>query len=97
MRIEAACGNCGRRFLLTQILPEPEGTSGRCPFCGIRFGRHYLAMLPEAIEAGEEAADTFIASIKRLLETNPGFTVDVAGLLARLRDEMSGEGERTSA
>src|SRR5438105_13318063 len=49
MKLEAVCNTCRRRFLLTEILPPPEGTSGRCPFCGAHFGRHYVAALPDLV------------------------------------------------
>lgn len=96
MRLEATCGTCGRQFLLMQILPEPEGTSGRCPFCGARFGRHYLAILPDAIRTAEAAADAFVASVNRLNDMHPGFQIDVRALLSRLRGELSETKEEAS-
>ncbi|MGH2768236.1 MAG: hypothetical protein ACRDIF_04680 [Actinomycetota bacterium] len=97
MRMEATCQTCRRRFLLAQILPAPEGTSGRCPFCGANYGRHYLAMLPSAIRTAETAAETFVASLKRLNDTNPGFSVDVRKLMEGIEAEVSGAREHESA
>lgn len=93
MRLEATCNTCGRTFLLVQILPEPDGTGGRCPFCGARFGRHYLAMLPEAVRTAETAADRFATAVRRLNEIHPGFRMDVGKLLAQLQEEVAASRE----
>ena len=62
MKLEAVCNTCRRRFLLTEILPPPEGSGGRCPFCGTHFARHYVAALPDLVRSVEAAADTFASS-----------------------------------
>jgi DNA-directed RNA polymerase subunit RPC12/RpoP len=96
MRLEAICQNCGRRFLLAQIKPEPEGTAGRCPFCGYRFARHYLQMLPRVIETAEQASDAFLSALEHLRDMRPGFQVDYESILKRLSEELAIPAERTA-
>lgn len=93
MRLQATCNTCRRTFVLMQILPEPEGSAGRCPFCGAHFGRHYLVVLPEAIRAAEAAEELFVAAVNRLTDMRPGFRVDTSALLARLGEELGQTGE----
>src|SRR5437899_13086501 len=76
MKLEAVCNTCRRRFLLTEILPPPEGTGGRCPFCGAHFGRHYVAALPDLVRSAEAAADTFAAFFNRLPDMHPGLDLN---------------------
>jgi DNA-directed RNA polymerase subunit RPC12/RpoP len=89
MKLEAICQNCGRRFLIGQIKPEPDGTGGRCPFCGYRFARHYVQMLPHVLEAAEQASDAFLSALERLRDMNPGFQVDYSSVLKRLTEELA--------
>ena len=88
MKLEAVCNTCGRTFLLTEILPPPEGTGGRCPNCGTHFGRHYVAALPGLIRAAEADADAFASSFNRLMDLHPGFTPSGAEFLRRLAAEL---------
>jgi len=90
MKLEAVCNTCRRRFLLTEILPPPEGTGGRCPFCGTHFGRHYVAALPSV----EAAADTFASSFNRLADMHPGFDLNAEDFLKRLRAALVPTEER---
>jgi DNA-directed RNA polymerase subunit RPC12/RpoP len=88
MKLEATCLNCRRRFLLSQIKPEPEGTGGRCPFCGFRFGRHYVQLLPQIVEGAESAADAFRSTLEQLQDMRPGFEIDHGALLKRISEEL---------
>jgi hypothetical protein len=96
MRLEATCQNCGRRFLLAQIKPEPEGTGGRCPFCGFRFGRHYVQVLPEVVDRAEHASDAFESALEQLHDMHPGFEVDYASILKRLAEEFVRETQQSA-
>ena len=89
MKVEGVCNTCGRRFALVQLLPEPEGTGGRCPFCGSQFGRHYLSVLPSSIKDAEAGVDTLAAAIDRLQGMRPGFRVDVKALMRQFAEEVS--------
>ena len=89
MKLEATCGNCSRRFLLSQIRPEPEGTGGRCPFCGFRFGRHYVQTLPQMLDGAEAAADAFRSSLEQLNDLHPGFDIDYEAILKRISEELA--------
>jgi hypothetical protein len=97
MRFEATCNTCGRRFLLAQILPSPGQPGGRCPFCGTRFGRHYVSVLPEAITRAEASAEELLDALKRLAGMHPGFRIDMENLLARLAEGMGQVPESESA
>jgi hypothetical protein len=89
MKLEAVCSTCRRRFLLTEILPPPEGTGGRCPFCGTHFGRHYVAALPDLVRSVETAADTFATSFNRLADMHTGFELNAEDFLKRLGAELA--------
>lgn len=94
MNLEATCDTCGRRFLLGQILPEPDGTGGRCPFCGTPFARHYSTVLPEMIGDAEAAFVRFAATMERLTDLRSGFDVDLDAALAAIKERV---GERNHA
>ena len=94
MKLEAVCNTCRRRFLLTEILPPPEGSGGRCPFCGTHFGRHYVAALPDLVRSVEAAADTFASSFNRLADMHPGFDLNADDFLKRLRAALVAAEER---
>lgn len=84
MRLEAVCNTCRRKFLLTEILPPPEGSGGRCPNCGVHFGRHYVAALPGLIRDVEANADAFALSFSRLNDMDTGFDLNAEDFLKRL-------------
>src|SRR3979411_482005 len=94
MKLEAVCNTCRRRFLLTEILPPPEGSGGRCPFCGTHFARHYVAALPALVRSVEAAADTFASSFNRLADMHPGFDLTAEDFLKRLRAALVAAEER---
>jgi hypothetical protein len=96
MKLEATCLNCRRRFLLAQIQPEPDGTGGRCPFCGHRFARHYVQALPHIVDAAETAASAFVTAMARLHDMQPGFQVDYPALLKRMSEDLSLPSERSA-
>jgi hypothetical protein len=89
VRLEATCNNCSRRFALVQILPEPDGTSGRCPFCGFHFARHYVSVLPNAIKGAESALEQLLSAVAVLKGMDPGFTLEMADLAKSLLEEGS--------
>lgn len=96
MKLDATCETCGRRFALAQILPEPTGTGGRCPFCGHNFARHYVSVLPGLLEDAERGADFLAGAIERVQGLRPGFRIDLEGLMSKLREEL-GSMENESA
>lgn len=89
MNLQATCDKCSRRFALVQILPEPEGTSGRCPFCGFHFARHYVSLLPKAIKDAENALEQLLSAVSMLKGIEPGFTLDTRELAHSLLEEGS--------
>jgi hypothetical protein len=96
MKLEATCLNCGRRFLINQLKPEPAGTGGRCPFCGIRFARHYAQSLPGVLDAAEVAADAFVNALQALRDMNPGFQVEYGAILKRISEELATPTEQSA-
>jgi hypothetical protein len=87
MKIEAKCGTCGRTFLLSQIGPHSDAP-GRCPFCGAHFGRHYSAVLVDAVAAAEEGAERFVQAVGRIQGMETGFDIDVEGLLENIAEQV---------
>ncbi|HEY8199837.1 MAG TPA: hypothetical protein VII47_00625 [Actinomycetota bacterium] len=96
MKLEAICQNCRRRFLLSQIKSEPEGTGGRCPFCGFRFARHYVQTLPHLLDAAERAGDAFLSALEQLHAMHPGFQVDDGAILKRMSEVLTQPSERSA-
>jgi DNA-directed RNA polymerase subunit RPC12/RpoP len=96
MKLEAICRNCHRRFIISQIRPEPEGTGGRCPFCGFRFARHYVQTLPQLLDAAERAGDAFRSALEQLHAMRPGFDVDYETILRRMSEELVQPSEQSA-
>lgn len=84
MNIEATCDTCGRRFAMSQLWADSGGTAGRCPFCGTHFGRHYVAVLPEAVSKAEKAAADLMEALEFLQGMRPGFQIDLDRLVREL-------------
>jgi DNA-directed RNA polymerase subunit RPC12/RpoP len=83
MKVQATCGTCGRRFLLSQIGEESDAP-GRCPFCGAHFAKHYSSVLVDAVRDAEKSAQYFAASITRLDSMETGFDIDYDDLMAEI-------------
>jgi DNA-directed RNA polymerase subunit RPC12/RpoP len=96
MNIEAKCGTCGRTFLLSQIGPNSDAP-GRCPFCGAQFGRHYSAVLVDAVAAAEAEAESFVTVLGRLQGMETGFDIDIEGVLEALADQVRAHERRQEA
>ena len=96
MKLEATCDTCHRQFLLQQILPPPSGTGGRCPFCGAKFGRHYLQVLPEVIEDADESGAAFSKALDTLIGMNPGFQLNVDVILQSLSQDVQESDSETA-
>ena len=62
------------------MLLPPEGTDGRCPFCGFDYAVP-LAELSEVAAAVEKLAETFTHALRRLIEVHPGFELDLDAAL----------------
>lgn len=97
MKLQATCLNCQRRFLLSQLRPEPHGTTGRCPFCGTRFARHYVQILPELLDTAERASEEFVNALQQLRDMDPGFRVDIEAVLKHIREDMASAPTERSA
>ena len=87
MKVEATCDTCHRRFLLSQIGPDSDA-SGRCPFCGTHFARHYTGVLVESVDRAELAASEFVRTLGRLQGMETGFDIDIEGLLSSMAEEI---------
>jgi len=87
MKIEATCGTCGRKFLLSQIGEESDAP-GRCPFCGAHFAKHYSSVLVDAVRDAEYAATYFAHALTRLDSMETGFEIDYDALLGGLAESV---------
>ena len=87
MKVQATCGTCGRRFLLSQI-GEDSDAPGRCPFCGAHFAKHYSSLLVDAVRDAEKAATYFAASISRLDSMETGFDIDYDDLMREISAQI---------
>jgi DNA-directed RNA polymerase subunit RPC12/RpoP len=87
MKMEATCGTCKRRFLLSQI-GEDSDAPGRCPFCGAHFAKHYSTVLVDAVRDTEAGAAFFARSLDRLEDMETGFAIDYEALFAELKKQI---------
>jgi DNA-directed RNA polymerase subunit RPC12/RpoP len=87
VKVQGTCDTCGRTFLLSQIGPDSDAP-GRCPFCGARFARHYMASLIETVRQVEIETDRFVTALSRLQAMETGFDIDVDQLLKSIEQQV---------
>ena len=80
MKVKGTCRNCGREFLVQQIL-ESEG---HCPWCGKPFQPHYTGVLVEALEIVEGAGNTLENALEKVAGMHPSFVLDEDSVLSRI-------------
>ena len=92
MKIKGTCRNCGREFLVQQVV-ESEG---HCPWCGKPFQPHYTGVLLEAFRTAEDAGNTMENALEKMAGMHPAFVLDEDSVLARMEEHLEGirRGER---
>ena len=78
MKLKGTCQNCGREFLVQQVLES----QGHCPWCGRPFQPHYTAVLAEALLLAEDAGNTLENALEKIAGMKPRFVLDEKSLLA---------------
>ena len=84
MKVKGTCGNCGREFLVQQIL-ESEG---HCPWCGKPFQPHYTGVLVEALHIIEDAGNTLENALEKLAGMHPALVIDEDSILSRIEGSL---------
>lgn len=84
MKIKGTCSNCGREFLIEQVVDS----AGRCPWCGYVFQAHYTAVLAQALRQAEAAGDVLEAALQQIADLKPAFELDEESVLEPLREAV---------
>jgi hypothetical protein len=82
--IKGTCGNCGKEFLLEQVIAG----AGRCPWCGFVFQAHYTANLMRALQQANAAGDVLEDALRQVAEYKPAFELDDESILEPIRDTL---------
>ena len=90
MKIMVICENCGRDFLLSQLVEGPAIT-GRCPWCGELVAPGYVQMLPELIRQAESAGSQLVAALTHLGGDWTRFRIRTDSILGPLETALAGE------
>jgi predicted nucleic acid-binding Zn-ribbon protein len=84
VKIRGTCQNCGRDFLVQQVLDS----GGHCPNCGKPFQPHYTAVLAEALQQAEAAGSALEGALEKLAGMEPNFVLDDETVLARIQTHL---------
>ena len=84
MKIKGTCQNCGREFLVGQVLES----QGHCPWCGIPFQPHYTAVLTEALQLAEAAGGSLENALEKVAGMDPALVLDEDSILAEIRAHL---------
>ena len=103
MKIRGTCLNCGRDFLIQQVLDS----GGHCWNCHKPYQPHYTAVLAAALREAEVAGSVLEGALERLAGMDPAMVLEedailggVTAQLARLRahaDAVESEAAREAA
>ena len=77
MKIRGTCRNCGREFLVQQVLDS----QGHCPWCGRPFQPQYTAVLAEALQQAEAAGSSLENALEKIAGMDPALVLDEESLL----------------
>jgi hypothetical protein len=78
VKIRGTCTNCGREFLLQQVVDS----NGHCPWCGKAFQPHYTAVLVEALQQVEAAGSRLEGALEVIAGMEPALVLDEEAILA---------------
>jgi hypothetical protein len=84
VKVKGTCRNCGREFLVQQVL-ESEG---HCPWCGKAFQPHYTGVLSEALRIAEDAGNTLENALEKVAGMHPAFGLDEDSVLSRIEQHL---------
>ena len=84
MKLKGTCRNCGREFLVQQVLES----QGHCPWCGRPFQPHYTAVLAEALQLAENAGNTLENALEKIAGMKPSLVLDEDSLLREIRGHL---------
>ena len=77
MKIRGTCLNCGRDFLIQQVL----ASGGHCWNCGKPYQPHYTALLAESMQQIEIAGTALEGALERMAGMDPALVLDEDTLL----------------
>jgi hypothetical protein len=89
MRITAACGDCQRDLLLSQLVEGPV-LAGRCPWCGTLLAPHRTLLLADTVRRAEDAATELERALERLGENWARLHIRPESVLEPLRAQLLG-------
>jgi hypothetical protein len=85
MKVMATCMNCGREFLLDQLLEGPV-LSGTCPWCDAILAPDYTGHLVETARRLEVAGSALEDALGRFRGGWARFRIDRGSVLGRLKE-----------
>ena len=85
MKVKGTCRNCGREFLVQQIV-ESEG---HCPWCGKPFQPHYTAVLAEALAQAEASGSTLENALEKIAGMDPALVLDEDSVLGKSQAHLA--------
>jgi hypothetical protein len=84
VKIRGTCRNCGRDFLVQQVVDS----NGHCPWCGKAFQSHYTAVLVEALQQVEAAGSGLEGALEIIAGMDPALVLDEDTVLANARAHL---------
>ena len=84
MKIRGTCRNCGREFLVRQVLES----QGHCPWCGRPFQPDYTAVLAEGLQMAEGAGGALENALEKIAGMEPGLILDEDSILRDIREHL---------
>ncbi len=85
MKIRGTCQNCGRDFLVRQVLES----QGHCPWCGKPFQPHYTAVLAEALAHAEAAGSSLENALEKIAGMGPSLVLDENSVLGEAQAHLA--------
>ncbi len=84
MKIKGTCRQCGREFLVEQVLEN----GGRCPWDGKPFQTDYAVVLVDALRDAETAGNTMENAFEKVADLEPEFLLDIESVLSTIREHL---------
>ncbi|HEX6262749.1 MAG TPA: hypothetical protein VF097_07880 [Actinomycetota bacterium] len=90
MKIRGTCGNCGKEFLVEQVV----ASHGHCPWCGKAFTRDYTANLARALAQADAAGDVLEDALEAIADIHPAMDLDEESVLEAIREPLRAQRRR---